>query len=554
MKSICILVLAALASTLSPVGAAIQPAAGCTVLTIAKDGRVFFGGNDDYINRDSYYWVDPSGPGRYGVVWIGEPDNVQQGVNERGLAYDANGLPRVAVNPHAERSGAAGGYASYPSLILHECASVEEVVAWVNSHRWRSFMHDQMHFADASGDAVVISAGVDGELVFTRKPRGDGLLVSTNFNVANPANATSYPCWRYDRASELLRRLMDGSHELTAPDAAGVLDAVHMGAGASWTVSSLVADLTAGVIYLYYFHQFDRPVELSISEELAHPREPGPLSALFPEDVQREAARRYRLIQAERTRYLRLSLPWLAAVLASLVLVLTLPGARRRERRFWTPAAIVLGPLALPAWIAAGRGRSAGRWRLALVEASGDVLPSVIAFVAVMSILVFSPSVQRSPPLQLLFLIGLPFVFSLLANGLTTARTSDEGRARFLGRRWPQALVAANIGAGGIGAIALPLTVLSLRKFPLTGFAVWPLLVWWAIAVLGALLGVLLLLLYESWAVGAGYQAWSVHAGSREGPVRTPPWRRAWWWALISVAILLGGLKAGAAIQKALLG
>jgi hypothetical protein len=50
---------------------------GCTVFTISKGENVFFGGNDDYINPDSYYWVDPGDSVNYGVIWIGEPDNVQ---------------------------------------------------------------------------------------------------------------------------------------------------------------------------------------------------------------------------------------------------------------------------------------------------------------------------------------------------------------------------------------------------------------------------------------------------------------------------------------------
>ncbi len=51
-----------------------------------------------------------------------------------------------------------------------------------------------------------------------------------------------------------------------------VLDAVHQGGGTSWTIESLVADLPNGVIYLYYFYQFDRPVVLNVADELAHPR------------------------------------------------------------------------------------------------------------------------------------------------------------------------------------------------------------------------------------------------------------------------------------------
>ena len=73
---------------------------GCSIFTISKNGQAFFGGNDDYINPDNYYWIDPGDAQNYGAIWIGKPDNVQQGVNEKGLAYDANGLPRVDVNPH----------------------------------------------------------------------------------------------------------------------------------------------------------------------------------------------------------------------------------------------------------------------------------------------------------------------------------------------------------------------------------------------------------------------------------------------------------------------
>jgi hypothetical protein len=180
---------------------------GCSVITVSKGENVFFGGNDDYINPDSYYWVEPGDSSKFGVVWIGTPDNPQQGVNEEGLAYDANGLPRVEVNPHKERIPVPGGYHNYCMLIMHECSTVEEVIDWVNKHQRYPFMHDQLHFADKNGDAVIISAGKDGEIVFTRKKSGDGFLVSTNFNVADPSNGFGYPCWRYEKAHELI----DGS-------------------------------------------------------------------------------------------------------------------------------------------------------------------------------------------------------------------------------------------------------------------------------------------------------------------------------------------------------
>ncbi len=56
------------------------------------------------------------------------------------------------------------------------------------------------------GNAVVISADQNGEIAFTRKGIGDGYLLSTNFNLANPENG-KYPCWRFDTASRMLRKI-----------------------------------------------------------------------------------------------------------------------------------------------------------------------------------------------------------------------------------------------------------------------------------------------------------------------------------------------------------
>ena len=61
-----------------------------------------------------------------------------------------------------------------------------------------------------------------------------------------------------------------------------MLDAVHVEGGTSWTIESLVADLPNGIVYLYYFHQFDRPVVLNVAEEIASARAGGPLSSVVP--------------------------------------------------------------------------------------------------------------------------------------------------------------------------------------------------------------------------------------------------------------------------------
>jgi len=515
---------------------------GCTVFTVSKDDQVFFGGNDDYINSDSYYWVDPGDEQNYGAIWIGYPDDVQQGVNEKGLAYDANGLPRVDTNPHRERGPVSGGYTFYPIQILHECATVAEVIEWVNTHQWHSYMHDQMQFADASGDAVIISAGEDGELVFTRKPAGDGFLVSTNFNVANPSNGYGYPCWRYDTATDQLSELLSRESELTVQDATDVLDAVHTEGGSSWTLESMVADLPNGVVYLYTFHQFEQPLVLNVAEEIAKDPPSSMLSKMFPEEVRAESARRYQQALSNQDLCTRIGKAWAGLVLASLVVIILFARRNLWGWIFWLDVAILLGPLGLLVWLIAGRGQKASSWQVALVEAIGHLPPITLTFMIFLAVIILFPQAQSNQPLQVLFVLVLPLLLGwLFYQGPLLALAARQGYLRTLGQRLPVAWVVANLGMGGISFLALRGVRWLSNTCSMMELSIWTLVSLWVAVVIGACLGLLLLLFYEGWAVRLGFRAWSVLAFG-DGAVTSPSWRRLWWWILLSFFVLIGGV------------
>jgi hypothetical protein len=515
---------------------------GCTVFTVSKGDRVFFGGNDDYINPDSYYWVDPGDEGNYGAIWIGEWDNVQQGVNEMGLAYDANGLPRVDTNPHWERKPVSGGYTSYPIHILRECATVEEVIGWVKQHQWHSYMHDQMQFADASGDAVIISAGADGELVFTRKPPGDGYLVSTNFNIANPTNGYGYPCQRYETATKQLSELVSREGDLAAQDATAVLDAVHVDGGTSWTIESLVADLPNGVVYLYSYHQFDQPVVLKVAEEIANPPKAGSMSKLFPEEVQRESARRYQQAISNQGRCSLVGKAWTGLVLASLVLLILFSFRNPRGWAFWLPVVIILGPIGILIWLIAERKQNVNSWVAALVEATGDIPPITLAYMMMLVVFILVPQAQSSGPLQILFIFVLPLFLGLLFfQGPLLARATRQGYLRTLGQRLPVVWVAANLGMGGVSPVALRLANWLGSNCSLMEPSIWTIISIWTAVVAGSIAGILLILVYEGWAVRTGFRAWTILV-SGNSEMTTPGWRKLWWWILLSFAVLIGGI------------
>ncbi len=241
----------------------------CTIFTVSRGEKVLFGNNEDYTNPKTFYREVPAGNGNYGGVYFGF-DNLwaQGGINEKGLCYDWNALPPAALNKHPELRPFVAQKIGFGCWALNKCATVEEAIELAKSYSLGPALKAQVHFADATGDAVVISAGADGELAFTRKPLGDGYLVSTNFNRANSGNAHSYPCRRYDKAVEMLERIDDRS-SLTVDYVRSILDSVHVEGSEINTLYSNIFDLRNGIIYLYHWHQFDEVLKLNVAEQLA---------------------------------------------------------------------------------------------------------------------------------------------------------------------------------------------------------------------------------------------------------------------------------------------
>jgi hypothetical protein len=314
----------------------------------------------------------------------------------------------------------------------------------------------------------------------------------------------------------------------------------------------MLADLTQGIVYLYYFYQFDRPVVLNVLEELAHPRVPGPLSQLFPDDVRQEAASRYQQLKSRSIFCRWVSTVWILLVLVSLVILIVLPPRGKRGLRLWIPAVILGGPLALLIRLLAGPSPKPPGWKAVLTEITGDMAPSIIAFVVFLMILLLVPAVQSNPPLQLLFMLILPPLAGLLVfHGPFLITVTDMGFSRWMSHRLPHVIVVSNIGMGGICIAGMYLINLSLQFCPVMPFTAWTVIPFWIIGALGAVIGGLLIAIYDHWTIKRSFCAWSVLAAS-EGEVRTPSWRRLWWWILLSYAILFAGIASGVVLQKAL--
>ncbi len=246
----------------------------CTIFTAVVGNTVLFGNNEDYPLPGTYIWLIPSQvlqlPSAtisiHGAIFFGFDDNNQPvdgypqgGMNDQGLCCDGNGLPEAPLNPHPER---VHPY-TYPFYeILWECGTVNETIVWFETHYLGSSLPGQFHFADATGNAVVISAGTDGELAYTHIANAT-YLVSTNYNLANYLNG-EYPCERYQTACSMLEEVVS-ENDLTIEACRDILEAVSQN---DVTAYSNIFDPVNRDIYIYQEQDFSEVKRLNLDEEL----------------------------------------------------------------------------------------------------------------------------------------------------------------------------------------------------------------------------------------------------------------------------------------------
>jgi hypothetical protein len=243
-------------------------ARACTIFTASQGDTVLFGNNEDWHSPDLIVGFTAPQQGLYGSVGVGyrHSDGLTEfagRMNEKGLAWDVNSVPRTRLTPHPERLW-SHETDNYLATITQRAATVEEAMLIAKVFDFGESAAYQVHIADATGDAAVLSPGPDGEMTFTRKPEGDGYLVSTNFSLADDDASAG---WRYERATSMLDDL-SASTPLTPAYARDTLAAVSLNMLTTFTLYSNVFDLVNQTVYLNYMSQYGETVEFDLHEEL----------------------------------------------------------------------------------------------------------------------------------------------------------------------------------------------------------------------------------------------------------------------------------------------
>lgn len=276
----------------------------CSMFKITFGGKTMVGNNEDAWRENSRIWFEAGRDGHYGAAFVGHDDGFPQGgLNEVGLAYDGFAVygrklrPMVGKEPIGDNIDAKTGFLK---AIMQRCATVEEVQRFVNGYDRSVFNRGMFLFIDKKGDYLVVE--VDTTIL-----GHDPKYVLSNFCPSLTPDLSKVGFGRYRRGVAFLRDKWDSSLRFCT----AMMDTMHecrprLGDGTTYTS---IYDLSAGLIYLYFYHDYTHCVSFDLRRELAKGDHSLLMLSLFPPN-------------AEYERFVRHKTPFNSNALVAVLLVL----------------------------------------------------------------------------------------------------------------------------------------------------------------------------------------------------------------------------------------
>ncbi len=230
----------------------------CYFIIGKKNDRVLVGYNEDWYRSNSKYWLEhPSKKEKYGAVFFGfggEFKIAQGGVNERGLFFDGNAIPKQVLNDSTKQGKKAAPVPIFKN-VLKNCATVDEALKYLQ-HFYIPFIKSvQIILADAQGNYAVM----DLNGVIEKGKITDGYKIITNFRSSDKTHF----CYRYDLTTALLEKGFSNQVE----EFENVLFTARQTFPGA-TVYSTISDLNHQQINLYYNHKVANKVEIDLKKSL----------------------------------------------------------------------------------------------------------------------------------------------------------------------------------------------------------------------------------------------------------------------------------------------
>lgn len=255
----------------------------CTAFMMADDENVLVGNNEDYKIPYTRVWFVPAENEQFGRIYFGYDNwSPQGGMNDQGLFFDFFMTKKQQIKLSTSKPKFPGPMID---TMMAKCANVEDVLDMFSKYNLVWMEKAQMFIVDKTGASAII----EGDEV-TRK--SGSYQVVTNFRQSQipenqrPCRWPTYGCSRYKKTEKMILNI----GRPTVAQFRDILKATHRSSYniISTTQYSNIYDLSNGVVYLYYLHDFENEIVFNLSQELKKGRHYFDIPSLFNKELKYE--------------------------------------------------------------------------------------------------------------------------------------------------------------------------------------------------------------------------------------------------------------------------
>ena len=242
-----------------------HPLPACTFVTMAKNGTVLVGYNEDFLELRTKVWFLPPMKGTHGCMLWGFDRAIypfQGGTNDRGLFVDLNALTISSGWRADPRKADLNTDMDLTEYIMKNMATADETIDFFQKYNI-DLSNIMITIADAKGKSVIFD-WANGQLKIIQKEKS--YQVCTNDLLAPTGIPFHHSDNRWMIAEKILRNQTTPSVDLMRR----VLSATCAQFDFTTTLYSTICDLVNKKVYLYHFHNYEEVVVFDLKIGRAH--------------------------------------------------------------------------------------------------------------------------------------------------------------------------------------------------------------------------------------------------------------------------------------------
>ncbi len=313
-------------------------ACACSMYKLTVDGKTFVGCNhDDWWITPKIWFENAVQPGHHGAAFTGarEMSNnrtaPQSGMNTAGLVFSrlASYHP-LQENPFIGKEPITDEVA-YLSEILHACATVEEVKRYIERFDYSYFISGVFIYIDKSGDYLIVEP-------YQLTEGNDPTYVLANFCPSITTTSDARRQVRYRNGQDFLAQHRP---EASLAYCTALSDTMHVSRKriGDGTLTTSIWNPDALTVDLFFYHDYNLPVQFALTEELAKGDHVVNIPDIFPPNAGFERMVSYKT--PSNTPAMRTALVLAAGVLGLFSFLLVVAWFWKRNRKVLTMLTVV---------------------------------------------------------------------------------------------------------------------------------------------------------------------------------------------------------------------